>query len=289
MTKTRVAPEVDGGYNALKGFAFQFDSTILEAFADPSQEVGVERDQDIDIGRYYIQVKLRGDQFSVPRVAKAVRQIMRQFALDTNRRYRLYGHFSGSTPGERLTLDADRLRIALADEADNYSTGVKDLFLTHFEIVFAPDLEVQFATVLSGLRARYGLKTDEEAIFRHGVLYHHLTRLVLRTPRDQRITSAADLDAAVKRADNVVFHGSYARHLGKARYLAMLKSELSLKTVNVVHRDCTSGARPGCPRPGPCRLGCSSPRSFLCARQLSAAVPAIPRSCRPHTYKAPTL
>lgn len=49
----------EGGSNAIKGFLFQFDKTILEVLENPNSVIRVEQSEDIEQEKYYIQVKNR--------------------------------------------------------------------------------------------------------------------------------------------------------------------------------------------------------------------------------------
>jgi hypothetical protein len=42
----------DGGHHAIKGFAFQFDTSLLEIFRNPEREVQIEGTQDFGIANY---------------------------------------------------------------------------------------------------------------------------------------------------------------------------------------------------------------------------------------------
>jgi hypothetical protein len=235
MAQKGVDQQSDGGSHALKGFAFQFDSTILEAFASPDQTVGIEGDQDIDIEGFYIQVKLRSERFSISRTSKAIKQIFEQFCSHTDRRYRLYCYFEGRQAGDRLSLNAGQLAAILGENVSD--CAIRRRFLEQFEIVFAPDFENQFLVVLAALKKHHSLTTDEEAVVCHAVLSQYLTDLVLSQPRGARTTSARLLSETFRSAERAVFLGSYQRHLGKERYLKLLKSEIgNPKSVNVVRR-----------------------------------------------------
>ena len=109
----------DGGHDAIRGFAFQFDATLLEAFDNPTAVVEVEGDQDISRDDFYIQVKFHSNEYFFSRVAKPIRQILEQFAGNTDRRYRLYCHFEGRVPGTSLQLTLEQLDQALGKEGFN--------------------------------------------------------------------------------------------------------------------------------------------------------------------------
>jgi len=238
VTHNTAPVKTDGGYHAIRGFAFQFDATILEAFADPEAPIGIEGEQDIDIENFYIQVKLRSQGFLLSRAAVAVRQILEQFSCNTDRRYRLYCYFEDREPGIVLKLDEEQLDKLLGADRSTYDNEVKKLFVDRFEIKFAPDFEAQFLAVLEHLKARHSLKTDEEAIAYHAILSHHLTNLVLTKSAGLRITSARQLDVVVRNSERAIFLGRYRTHLGKRKYLALLRSQMppGSKTANMPKR-----------------------------------------------------
>ena len=228
---------IDGGYHAIRGFAFQFDATILEAWADPEACIGIEGDQDIDIDNFYIQVKLRSQPFAPSQIAKAVKQILAQFSRDTSRRYRLYCHFRDQVAGTILRFDDAKLDKVLGADTAAHTDEVKKLFIDRFEVKFAPDFQAQFLLVLKELKLRYSLRTDEQAIAYHAVLNQHLTTLVLTEAQGLRMTSARQLDAVVRTAERAVFQGCYQNYLGRGKYLALLRSSLpGSRSVNVVRR-----------------------------------------------------
>ncbi|MGH7926167.1 MAG: hypothetical protein ACREQV_00025 [Candidatus Binatia bacterium] len=198
--------------------------------------VGIEGDQDINIEDFYVQVKLRSGLFSVSRVSKAIRQIFKQFSTHNDRRYRLYCYFEGKQAGDRFFLDADQLASVLGADVPDCAQYIKQRFLERFEIVFAPDFEGQFRTALAMLKENQSLKTDEEAVVCHAILRQYLTDLVLSQPQGARKTSAEQLIETFRSAQRAVFLDSYQRHLGKERYLRLLKSEIGPKSVNVARR-----------------------------------------------------
>jgi hypothetical protein len=237
MGQSRPVQNSDGGHHAIRGFAFQFDATMLEAWADPETVIGIEGDQDIDVEDFYIQVKLRSQTFSLSRITKAVKQLIDQFSGNTDRRYRLYCYFKDQEPGMVLQFDDEQLDHVLGMAGRTYSDETKKLFIDRFEIKFAPDFEAQFSAVLEQLISRHSLRTVEEAVAYHAVLYQHLTTLVLSKCPGSRTTSASQLDTAVRCAERAIFQGGYQNHLGKQKYAALLRSQIvSAKSVNMVWR-----------------------------------------------------
>ena len=93
---------VDGGYYAIKGFAFQFDRTILEIFnaTDDKEMVSLENIQDINTDSFVMQVKYRESQdFSESKIREPVLQLIEEHSKATNRKIVLYCHFRDKRPG----------------------------------------------------------------------------------------------------------------------------------------------------------------------------------------------
>ena len=228
----------DGGYHAIRGFAFQFDATILEILADPGSTIEVEGAQDIGIEDFHIQVKLRSQNFSFSRVAKAIKQLIAQFSGNTDRRYRLYCYFPDREPGTVLELETEQLDEILGTEACLYTDETKKLFVDRFEIRFAPDFTTQFSAVLEQLKNRHRLTTDEETVACHAIINQLLTTLVLSKAAGTRTITAAQLDAAVRDARRAIFQGGYQDHLGRQRYIKLLRTQIpGSKSVNVTRRE----------------------------------------------------
>jgi hypothetical protein len=228
----------DGGYHAIRGFAFQFDATILEVLAAPGAVVEVEGMQDIGIEDFHIQVKLRSQTFSISKIAKAVKQLIAQFSENTDRRYRLYCHFIDRGPGTTLQLEVEQLDEILAESADAYTDETKKLFVDRLEIKFAPDFMTQFSTVLEQLRSRYDSRTLDEAVAYHAIVNQSLITLVLSKPAGARTVTAAQLDLAVHNAERAIFQGGYQNHFGTQKYIKLLRGQIQgARSVNVVRRE----------------------------------------------------
>ena len=228
----------DGGYHAIRGFAFQFDASILEILAAPEVAVAIEGAQDIDIENFHIQVKLRSQTFSLSKISKAVKQLTAQFSENTDRRYQLYCYFPDKEPGTVLELEVEQLEEILGAEAGLYTDETKKLFVDRFQIRFALDFTTQFSTVLAQLKSRHRLVTEEEAVAYHAIINQFLTTLVLNEPAGSRTVTAAQLDLAVRNARRAIFQGGYQNHFGTERYIKLLRLQIpGCKSVNMPHRE----------------------------------------------------
>jgi hypothetical protein len=72
-------PVDDGGHDAIKGFAYQFDKTLLEIFQSPKQRLEIEGAQDLSSEHCHMQIKNRSGKFYPSVIGKAVRKMFLQF------------------------------------------------------------------------------------------------------------------------------------------------------------------------------------------------------------------
>ncbi|WHX20935.1 hypothetical protein QFW82_29800 [Streptomyces malaysiensis subsp. malaysiensis] len=226
-------PSYDGGHHAIKGFAFQFDASLLQVLANPTETVELEGAQDIGVQCYHIQVKHRSSNYHLSRISRAVQQMMEQFASNQRAKLILYCHFTDQTPGTTLKLSKHDLDKALDKHADKYSDDTKDWFIKSFTVVFAADFQTQFRTVLDQLRRVLRARNEVEAICWHAVIHSHLRDVIFERPMGERKISLNDLKDLVHDARAAVFEASYAQICGHAEYLQLLRNEYKSRTAHI--------------------------------------------------------
>lgn len=230
-------PSQDGGHHAIKGFAFQFDASLIRLLDNPNTCVEVEGAQDIGLQNFHIQVKHRNSQYRPSKIAPAIRQMMQQFSADQSARFALYCHFSDRKPGDTLRLTPAELDVALGTLSDDYTSDLKGWFLKAFEINFAPDFETQFHTVLTRLKKVLRAESDSEALCWHAVIHHHVRNVILNRPPGNRYLTLAHLKNLVYDARAAVFEASYAQICGHEKYLQLLREQYKSSTAHVPPRE----------------------------------------------------
>ncbi|KJY42335.1 hypothetical protein VR46_23645, partial [Streptomyces sp. NRRL S-444] len=120
MISPAVKKERDGGYHAIKGFAYQFDASLLHIFDNPSTVAELEGKQDLSVERYHIQVKHRSEKFSLSAITSAVHLMFRQFQQDSSLQFILHCHFTDQQPGLERGLTQQELGKILADFSDRF-------------------------------------------------------------------------------------------------------------------------------------------------------------------------
>ncbi|MER7872181.1 hypothetical protein ABTY63_01230 [Streptomyces solisilvae] len=232
-----IAGRRDGGYNALKGFAFQFDASLLKIYKEPNREFQIEGEQDLSVEDSYIQVKHRSHKFSNAAIADAVRQMIEQFSIDRDKRFLLYCHFKDRVPGSELTLDVRDLKTISDKGSEEFSDGLLEEFSKCFTIRFSVDYREQFKEVIALLMREHFLQTEAEAVACHAVVQKYLLNLVINNPPEARLVSGNQLREVVNSTRSSIFHSAYQKLLGNERYLKLLRSEMAQRGINLPKRE----------------------------------------------------
>ena len=111
-------PVDDGGHDAIKGFAYQFDKTLLEIFRSPRERLQIEGAQDLSGEHYHMQIKNRSGKFYLSVIGKAVRKMFAQFTINRSPSYILHCHFADQAPGTCRSHNAEELDNLLAGQFD---------------------------------------------------------------------------------------------------------------------------------------------------------------------------
>ncbi|MEV7860968.1 hypothetical protein AB0O86_19575 [Streptomyces hirsutus] len=227
-------PDEDGGYDAIKGFAYQFDATLLEVFENPRSNFEVEGVQDLSGENYHIQIKSRSGNFYLSVIAKAVRLMFKQFLMsDDSVSFILHCHFPDQTPGTVRQLTLEEFDKLLTDDLSTVDEEDKKKFLKIFSVKFSSDYETQFKKVLKVITAELSTKDQLEAVSYHAILHAHLRSLVLTNPPGLRRVNLETLRKAIRSAQSVIFTSTYADHCGYAKYLKMVRRNYTSRRVNV--------------------------------------------------------
>lgn len=226
-------PVDDGGHDAIKGFAYQFDKTLLEIIRSPRQRLQIEGAQDLSGEHYHMQIKNRSGKFYLSSIGKAVRKMFSQFEISRHPSYILHCHFADQTPGTSRSLNADELDSLLADQFHTVDKDLKLQFLKSFSIHFSEDYETQFKNVLDCITSELSAKDSTEALSYHAILHAYLRNLVLTKPPGSRWVGLNDLKAAVREARSAIFTASYVTYCGYEKYLKMVRRQHLPRRVNV--------------------------------------------------------
>lgn len=235
---SKLAPTLDGGYYAIKGFAYQFDKSLIEALDNPNHDVEIEQIQDIVVSSYYIQVKHKESQtFTQAKIRKPVTQLLKDFLKNKNSSYILYCHFKDQKP-DKKSLTMVELDEILSTEKDKVKVRDKKEFLKKFTLQFSTDFASQFKELVKKVKEKFELRTDEESILYLAIFRAQILEKAIKKEPKQRKICFDKLKEMKDHSENLIFELAHCNYLGKKKYLTYLKKEyFTLKKVNLSSKE----------------------------------------------------
>ncbi|GGM02448.1 hypothetical protein GCM10010129_52240 [Streptomyces fumigatiscleroticus] len=228
-----IKKERDGGYHAIKGFAYQFDASLLRIFDNPNAKVELEGKQDLSVENYHIQVKHRSEKFYVSAIAPAIQLMFRQFQNDHSLQFILHCHFLDQKPGLIRALTQEELARILSDFSDGYDQSTCSKFLSACKISFHENYHDQFRKVLRLIRDRLNAQDEIEATYYHALLHGYLKDVILSSPIGGRGVDFRRLRSAIRSARTVIFESAYVEQCGYDKYLRAVRKRYTLRKVNL--------------------------------------------------------
>ncbi|ABQ06702.1 hypothetical protein [Flavobacterium johnsoniae] len=233
---------MDGGYYAIKGFEFQIDKTILEILNtnNENKKISIEQIQDINSSDYVMQIKYKETQDYTPnKIREPIVQLIDEFKKNDQINYNLFCFFKDkSEQKKKITLveleeilqvtlksNSSKKLKALKLKIDSYNLADKKNFIKKFNLIFAPNFQIQFEEVISKIRNLGFCKSDDEAIFYYSSITDYFRKLVVnKTDPTNRSCTQKDIINYIKDGRNLVFTSSFIDYKGEVEYLKFLKT-----------------------------------------------------------------
>ncbi len=218
----------DGGYYALKGFAFQFDKSILEILNNPDKEIAIEQEQDINYEDYLVQIKYYETAYDEPQIKQKLKDttvsLLQQYSADESKSYCLYAYFRGQDE-KKWYLTIDDLNDLLGNKKSDFDENLKNRFVKKYVIVFANDFKRQFNSTISAIKSSFHECSDDElACLYHSIIFQYLLNLVISNKvKGYRKCKKSCLNEVIKRSRDIVFSNAYKEYLGKDKYCRFIK------------------------------------------------------------------
>ncbi|ADC50042.1 hypothetical protein BpOF4_09935 [Alkalihalophilus pseudofirmus OF4] len=218
----------DGGYYAIKGFLYQFDTTIIEILNNPDTDVSFEDIQDINYEQFVVQVKHKETQSYTPgKIKTPIIQLLHLFKEDTNKNYRLYCYFKNISPTEKkLTLI--ELDGILGNKKNEFEKELKEKFIGSFILQFSENYEEQFHSTLEQIDKAYNLNNRDLSVLYHSIIRSEIFRLVIKEKRLRSINKTK-LDEVIENYQEIVFYSAYEEHLSREAYEKMIRKEFFIQ------------------------------------------------------------
>lgn len=224
----------DGGYYAIKGFAYQIDKFICDIFkADESTAIYIENIQDINTDDYVMQVKYHENQvFSPSKIKEPVEQLIVEFQRDNTKKYYLYAHFGNFPKKSQFNASSNTISIVkinkiLGKNANQYSDEIKNSFISQFTLDFAVDFQTHFSDAITLIKNCFGKgMSDDEAVFYYSNIQYFAQNLVINNQnKTDRKCMKKDIINNIKNAKKVVFTSAFKEYKNEQEYLKYIKSQ----------------------------------------------------------------
>ncbi|MCF6276354.1 MAG: hypothetical protein L3J07_00750 [Candidatus Magasanikbacteria bacterium] len=227
----------DGGYYAIKGFAYQIDKAILEILNtdDESKSINIEQIQDIDLADSVIQVKYKETTKLVPsQVNKPISQLIEEFKVDNTKKYILYTYFDDLNGYEEKVdqdkkISKDTLDEFLGNLKNDFTEQERIDFVNNFYLDFSPEFQSQFNSVILKLKEQSFIgNTDEEAMFYYANISDFLYKLVTNNPTikiKNRTCTQKEIFDYLKNGKCLIFNSSFREYQGDQKYFTFIKKQ----------------------------------------------------------------
>lgn len=225
--------KINGGYYAIKGFLYQFDKTLIEILKNPTEKVGIEKKEDINVQDYVIQVKHRETQnYSLSKIKKPVLQLFNLFKDDKSQKFCLHCYFKDKQP-VKYRISIAELDKILGVKKDDYLSYLKNDFISNFIISFSENFAKQFEELVELIKQSFSLSSKEKAYIYHSIIRSKLFDISIQQ-KDQREISKDELGTFIEDAEKTIFYISYSKYLGVKDYEKLIKREFfTFKVANI--------------------------------------------------------
>lgn len=225
----------DGGYYAIKGFAYQIDKAILELMRseNPNAHINIEKIQDIDADSFVMQVKYKEAATFVPSaIKKPIIQLLEEFQRDNDKTYVLYAHFGDLNEYEDFVedkkLSIENLDIILGDASSEFTNEIKQSFVNNFILDLSPTFQEQFQEAIIELQKNANLKSEAETIFLYANTVGYLRRLIIDNPPGQaanRHCTKQEVLDFLRAGRRLVFDSAFRTYQGEQKYFKLIKDQ----------------------------------------------------------------
>ena len=217
---------MDGGYYAIKGFAFQIDQTILKILGSDNENaaVGFEKIQDVDTDGFVMQVKYKETQTYAPsKIRTPMIQLISEFQRERDNAYYLYCYFKDKDEAN-LSLDVASLDKILGKQKSRFPDSDKSAFTKKFQLRFAPTFQDQFHDVLKKIQECDFCNDQDEAVLYYSNIVAHITGIITsNTDPAQRKSTKAEIISLIENNKRLIFSSAFRDYQGEQLYFRRIK------------------------------------------------------------------
>ncbi len=239
--------DYDGGYYAIKGFAFQIDKAIISVLNDEipvNQPVHIENIQDVNYSDTVIQVKYKETQdFALSKLKAPIIQLIEDFIKNPTRNYIIYCFFKDKADEiNHYTLNQSELThlltpasgkskptIALNDRISEITKSCfnSSQFINNFRIQFARDYDTQFSQAINLIKRYFSTTDDDISEIYYSTIAETIKRQVMKSiPSDRSVTRELLLKL-INNGKNKIFSAALLEKKGEEAYFSIIKKRMA--------------------------------------------------------------
>lgn len=229
---------------AIRGYAYQFDKTVLEVLnAADGVTVTVEGCEDIDLWSAdegtAVQCKYHeAGKFSLAAIRKPLLLMLEAFAGGEELDYRLYAHYGGQKAGtvpsaltveelkESLTEQKRKPEAATIRHYDSFDDAKLAAFVERLTIETGPSLSEQRERVAATLAESLGCSAEDVADLYYPNAFVSVMQMAMNPDCDQRTTTRSTFLTIINTRP-VLFTRWHREFHGQARYVAAIRRRIA--------------------------------------------------------------
>lgn len=229
---TKINCSSDGGYYAIKGFAFQIDKAILEVLSleDENKEIAIEKIQDISSDNFVMQVKYRETQIFAPsKIKEPVLQLIKEFEKgmsgnNPHRIYYLYCYFKSNCPNAS-DINLAYVNKILGNKKSEFSDDIKTEFLKKFKLIFSESFQQQFGQVSLKIQETFKSTHIDMIFFWYANIVHFIHKIIITKSISNRMFTKKQIVEYIKSGQKNIFDHSYKEYKGQEAYYKFVESK----------------------------------------------------------------
>lgn len=223
----------DGGYYAIKGFAYQIDKAIIELLSlkDENKSINIEQIQDINTDDYVIQVKYKEKSKLTPSVINTpIIQLIEEFRKDSSKTYILYAYFDDLNGFEsnKGKITQEKFDELLGNKKNDIDEQTRKFFNKNFLLIFSKEFENQFSVAVEKIKEVFGISLNEEAVFYYSNISDYFYKLVTNNDASnisRRTCTKKEIIDYIRNGKNIIFNAAFRDYKGDDNYFKFIKKK----------------------------------------------------------------
>lgn len=234
----------DGGYFGLKGYSFQYITSMLKILEtdDEKKFIDLEKIEDIGTESELIQVKYKEKgKFNPSVIKKPILKLLEEMKMNGEKLLTLYCYFddienSKEINGSAIKLDSETkipleyLDKILGNKGSGFSSREKEQFISQFSIVFTKKYDEKFSELIEMIQKIYSCNEDTALVY-YSCFFNHLVSKVVQNSTENyelRKCNKKELSQLVETSKTTIVSSHLENILGKEKYYSIVRKNFEL-------------------------------------------------------------